>query len=203
MYNLQFVSYTLIHLTASKKMPKQYLISQTLFAGLLLMLALATFSDIKERKIPNALVMFGLLFSLIFQCILSGMAGGLDWILGIGVGFLCFIPLYVLRGMAAGDVKLMMAVGGFLGYPLIIKAVICVFLSGGVIAIVFVIIKGRFKRLFTNMRVMFTDLYIKSTSGVNMADDYVMKNSAGRMPYALAIAVGTLIALYLNSAGSV
>lgn len=183
-------------------MPKQYLISQLLFAGLLLMLALATFSDIKERKIPNALVIFGLLYSLFFQYILSGMAGGFDWILGVSVGFLCFIPLYVLRGMAAGDVKLMMAVGGFLGFPLIIKAVLYVFLSGGVMVVVFVTFKGRFKHLINNLRVMFTDLYIKSTSGVNVADDYVLKNSAGRMPYALAIAAGTLIALFLDTSGS-
>ena len=101
--------------------------------------------------------------------------------------------------MAAGDVKLMMAVGGFLGYPLIIKAVICVFLAGGVIAIVFVLITGRFKRLIKNMRVMLTDIFIKATSGVSVADDYVMKNSAGRMPYALAIAAGTGIALYLET----
>lgn len=166
------------------------------------MLVGAIFTDLIRRKIPNTLVLFGLVISLIGQCFTTQGAGGFNWLAGVTFSFACFIPLYILRGMAAGDVKLMMAVGGFLGFPLIIKAVICVFLSGGIIAIVYVLIKGRFKLLFDNMRVMFTDLYIKSTSGVNVADDYVMKNSAGRMPYALAIAAGTLIALYLDMSGS-
>ena len=64
-------------------------------------------------------------------------------------------------------------------------------------ALIMVLVNGRFKLLISNMRVMFTDFYIKASSGVNVSDDYVMKNSAGRMPYALAIAVGTALALYL------
>ena len=166
------------------------------------MLIAAVLTDLTKRKILNAMILFGLIISFIGQCFTTQGMGGLSWLAGVSIAFAFFIPLYIMRGMAAGDVKLMMAVGGFLGYPLIIKAVVCVFLSGGVIAIMFVIIKGRFKRLFDNMRVMFTDAYIKTTSGVNVADDYVMKNSAGRMPYALAIAIGTLIAIYLDITGS-
>ena len=165
--------------------------------GLIFMLTLAVLFDLKMRKIPNAVVLFGLIYSLVFQYLNFSNVGGLNWLLGILVGFICLFPLYYFRGMAAGDVKLMMAVGGFLGYPLIFKAVAYVFISGGVMALIFILLKGRLGLLTKNMRVMWTDFYIKATSGVNVADDYVMKNSAGRMPYALAIAVGTAIALYL------
>ena len=173
-----------------------------LMIGLLWMLILAVMTDLSTRKIPNSIIVFGLITSLVCQLVTTEGTGGLNWLAGVAVAFACFIPLYVLRGMAAGDVKLMMAVGGFLGYPLIIKAVIFVFLAGGILAISFVIFKGRFKQLIQNMRVMLTDIFIKATSGVNVADDYVMKNSAGRMPYALAIALGTGIALYLETTGS-
>lgn len=167
--------------------------------GLLWMLILAVITDLSARKIPNSIIVFGLIASLVCQLVATQGAGGLNWLAGVALAFACFIPIYLLRGMAAGDVKLMMAVGGFLGYPLIIKAVVCVYLSGSVIAIVFVIFKGRSKHLFQNMQVMLTDAFIKTTSGVNVADDYVMKNSAGRMPYALAIAIGSAIALYLQA----
>lgn len=170
--------------------------------GLLWMLILAVITDLSARKIPNSIVVFGLIASLICQIVAAQGAGGLNWLAGVAVAFACFIPLYVLRGMAAGDVKLMMAVGGFLGYPLIIKAVVCVYLTGGILAIALVLFKGRFNKLIQNMRMMLTDIFIKTTSGVNVADDYVMKNSAGRMPYALAIAIGTAIALYLQITGS-
>ena len=173
------------------------LIKNPLILGLMWMLTLAIITDLSSRKIPNSLIIFGLIASLICQMVALQGAGGLNWLAGVAVGFACFVPLYLLRGMAAGDVKLMMAVGGFVGYPLIIKTAACVFIVGGVMALIMVLINGRFKLLISNMRVMFTDFYIKASSGVNVADDYVMKNSAGRMPYALAIAVGTTIALYL------
>lgn len=173
-----------------------------LMLGLLWMLILAVITDLSVRKIPNSIIVFGLVGSLVCQLVATQGAGGLNWLAGVTFAFACFIPLYVLRGMAAGDVKLMMGVGGFLGYPLIIKAVVCVFLSGGILAIAFVMFKGRFKKLIQNMRLMLTDTFIKATSGVSVADDYVMKNSAGRMPYALAIALGTVIALYLETTGS-
>ena len=178
------------------------LFKNPLMLGLLWMLVLAVVTDLSTRKIPNSIVVFGLIVGLVCQCVATQGAGGGNWLVGVTVAFACFIPLYILRGMAAGDVKLMMAVGGFLGYPLIIKAIVCVFLSGGVMAVGFVILKGRFKHLTQNVRMMLTDLYIKTTSGVSVADDYVMKNSAGRMPYALAIAIGSGIAVYLETTGS-
>ncbi len=178
------------------------LLKNPLMLGLFWMLVLAVMTDSSTRKIPNSIVVFGLIASFICQSMAIEGAGGINWLAGVAVAFACFVPLYVLRGMAAGDVKLMMAVGGFLGYPLIIKAVVCVFLSGGVMAIGFIILKGRFKHLSQNVRLMLTGLYIKTTSGVNVVDDYVMKNSAGRMPYALAIAVGTGIAVYLETTGN-
>lgn len=169
---------------------------------LLWMLIMAIITDLSTRKIPNSIIIFGLVASLLCQVIAIEGAGGLNWLAGVAVAFVCFIPLYLLRGMAAGDVKLMMAVGGFLGYPLIIKAVVCVFLSGGVIAIMYVILKGRIKRLIENMRGMLTDIYIKTISDINVTDGYVMKNSAGQMPYATAIAIGSAIAVYLETTGN-
>ena len=175
-----------------------FLLKNPLLLGLIWMLVLAVITDLTTRKIPNSLIVFGLVASLVCQCVALQGAGGLNWLAGVAVGFTCFIPLYLLRGMAAGDVKLMMAVGGFVGYPLILKAVACVFITGAVMALILVLVKGRFGQLISNMRMMWTDFFIKATSGVNVADDYVMKNSAGRMPYALAIAVGTAITLYLQ-----
>ncbi len=175
------------------------LFKNPLILGVAIMLIVAAISDLNTRKIPNSLIVFGLVASLVCQEVALQGAGTLNWLAGVAVGFVCFIPLYVLRGMAAGDVKLMMAVGGFLGYPLIFKAVACVFISGGVMALIFILAKGRLRLLTKNMRVMWNDFYIKATSGVNVADDYVMKNSVGRMPYALAIAIGTAIAVYLQA----
>jgi prepilin peptidase CpaA len=175
-------------------------LNQPLIAGLLLMLLLAVVTDLNAHKIPNLLVLAGLIVSLLLQVVTSEGAGWINWLSGIAVAFACFIPLYLLRGMAAGDVKLMMAVGGFLGYPLIITAVTYSYLAGGVIAISYVFIKGRFGLLMRNLYMMMLDRFIKTTSGVSMGGEQVLKQSAGSMTYAVAIAVGTLVTLYLELA---
>lgn len=179
------------------------LFNNPLILGLVAMLMLAVVTDLTARKIPNNLILFGLFSSLIGQCFAAQGAGGLNWLAGVAVAFACFIPLYLLRGMAAGDVKLMMAVGGFVGYPFVFTTVAYSYLAGGAIAISYVLFRGRFKQLLQNLYSLMFDQFIKTSSGVDMYDGKVIKQSVGQLPFALAIAVGTLIALYLNTASSV
>lgn len=168
-----------------------------LFLCLFLMLVLAVITDLKDRKIPNKLVLFGLIASLVLQSLSMQVAGSLNWLVGVAVAFACFIPLYLLRAMAAGDVKLMMAVGGFLGYPLILSAVMYSYLAGGLIAIGYVLVMGRFRQLIQNLYALFIGKFIKITSGVSVYDDeQIVKQSVGRMPFALAIALGTFITMF-------
>ena len=172
------------------------ILENPLILGLIAMLLLAVITDLSTHKIPNSLVVFGLTASLIGQCFAAQGAGGLNWLAGVAVAFACFIPFYVLRGMAAGDVKLMMAVGGFLGYPLIITALAYSYLVGGAIAIAYVLIKGRFRQLIQNLYSLIIDQFVKTTSGVDVYDGPVIKQSVGQMPFALAIAIGTFITLF-------
>ena len=167
-----------------------------LISGLVGMLILAVITDLSSRKIPNSLVLFGLIVSLLLQCFVAQGAGGLNWLAGVAVAFACFIPLYLLRGMAAGDVKLMMAVGGFLGYPLIVTAVAYSYMAGGAMAICYVLIKGRFRLLTKNLYSLIIDQFIKTTSGVDVYDGQVIKQSVGQLPFALAIAIGTFVTLF-------
>ena len=172
------------------------LLKNPLMLGLLWMLTVAVITDLSARKIPNSLIVFGLVASLVCQLIAMQGAGGLNWLAGVAVAFACFIPLYILRGMAAGDVKLMMAVGGFLGCPLIITAVAYSYMAGGVIAIAYVLFKGRFRLLVQNLYSLMIDQFIKTTSGVDVYDGKVIKQSVGQMPFALAIAIGTFATLF-------
>lgn len=167
-----------------------------LMLGLLCMLTLAVLTDLYARKIPNSLVLFGLIASLFGQCFFSQGAGGLNWLAAVAVAFACFIPLYILRGMAAGDVKLMMAVGGFLGYPLIVTAIANSYLAGGAIAIGYVLFKGRFRLLIQNLYSLIIDQFVKTTSGVDVYDGQVIKQSVGQLPFAVAIALGTFVTLF-------
>ena len=179
------------------------LINYTLWM-LVFVLFIAIFTDLHKRKIPNLLIAFGLVSSLVGQLLLPHGLGFVQWCIGVLAGFICFLPLYVLRGMAAGDVKLMMVVGGFLGFPLVLTAALYSYAAGGLMAIMIVLTKGRFKQVLHNIKTILTPLYIRVTSGVNIIDELSSKEGAepvsvGRMPYALAIAAGTLLALYFEA----
>ena len=170
------------------------------------MLAIGINTDLRKRKISNQLILFGLASGLAVQLLLLEGIGFMQWCVGVLIGFICFFPLYFLRAMAAGDVKLMMVVGGFVGSPLVLMAAIYSYGAGGVLALVIVLGKGQFKQLIHNLRIMITPFYIKMTSGLDVGDsDGLIRKanleqaSIGRMPYALAIAAGTLLALYFES----
>lgn len=165
---------------------------------LLLLLSLAVITDVTHRKIPNLLIVSGLVTALIGQLFLAGGQGWQAWLLGMLAGFAVFLPLYLLRGMAAGDVKLMMVVGGFLGFPLVLTAALYCYAAGGIMAIIIVLAKGRFKQVTHNIKMILTPLYIRATSGVDVSDGLIKQVSVGRMPYAVAIGAGTLLTLYLK-----
>ena len=165
---------------------------------LILILFIASLSDLFKRKIPNILIIFGLTCGLIVQIFLPQGLGFWNWVIGVFLGFICFFPLYTLRAMAAGDVKLMMVVGGFLGFPLALTAALYSYVAGGIMAIIIVLAKGRLKQVAHNIKMILTPLYIRAISGVDVSDGLIKQVSVGRMPYAVAIGAGTLLTLYLN-----
>jgi prepilin peptidase CpaA len=90
--------------------------SQILIAvPLLAILSFATLSDLREHKVPNVLTFGGAFLAFILQWTLNGGSGLVMAATGWLACLACFLPFYVRGGMAAGDVKLMAAVGAFIG----------------------------------------------------------------------------------------
>ena len=83
--------------------------------GLLIaLLVIAAWSDLKARRIPNWLVLSGILAGLIANGLLPAglglnntfVPGGIGWVAalqGIGLGLAALLPLYLLKAMGAGD----------------------------------------------------------------------------------------------------
>ena len=85
-----------------------------LLTGLLL---IAAVSDYRTRRIPNELVLAGAAAGLLGNTLFSTLPldGFVTALQGLATGLAAFLPLYLLRLMGAGDVKLMAMVGAFLG----------------------------------------------------------------------------------------
>lgn len=175
-------------------------------ASLLSVLAVSVITDLRSRRVPNLLVIGGLFIALILQSIgapgpgileLPGSAiGVLSALTGVAVGFAALFPLYALRAMGAGDVKLMMIVGAFLGPLQTLGVVVLTFAAGGVLAISMALWQRSFRQLVLNLRFMLTTSAVSAASGTSPKFE-PLQQTAGRMPYAVAIAAGTLLQLYL------
>jgi prepilin peptidase CpaA len=155
--------------------------------------------DLHARRIPNVLVLVGLALAFAVQWNLHGAGEGSHrWILGLLTGGGLFFPLYLLRGMGAGDVKLMAAVGAFVGPEPALEIVLVTCVIGGVWALAAVVFKGAVKSVGTNM------LAILLSRGGQCASLFetgkgAAPPSVGSLPYGVAIALGTLSIMILHT----
>ena len=168
---------------------------------LAILLGLAAWQDIKQHRIPNKIVFVGVVLGFMFNGLLpqglgfnSPAPGGLGWLAaltGLGMGLAVLLPFYWLRAMGAGDVKLMAMVGAFLGPGQVLGALLGTFLIGGVMALAVALRVGAVRRLLGNVKFLLLDGVIKvSTGQVPTMED--LPQSVGKLPYAVAITVGTL-----------
>ncbi len=161
---------------------------------LALIIGAATLTDIRSHRIPNVLSLGGMALGLALQFWTQGAAGMLAGLGGIGIGLLIFIPFYALGGMAAGDVKLMGAVGAFLGPVETLLAVAFTLMAGGVLAFfVLVIRNGALDFLRRYLSIAHCLLVTGRISYIPPAQG---EAAMTRFPYALAILTGTAAALW-------
>lgn len=79
--------------------------------------------DLRRRKIPNLLIGIGFITTMALRYVVADLESAVSGILGGIVALVLTLPLYWLRGMAAGDVKALMVLGSMVGVasaPLVI-----------------------------------------------------------------------------------
>jgi prepilin peptidase CpaA len=169
-------------------------------ALLLLFLAAAVITDLRARIIPNALVLAGALIGLLLAGLHPQGIGFLSSLSGLALGLAIFLPMYLLRAMGAGDVKLMAMAGGFLGPAAIAEAGLWVLLTGGALALMFALRRSVAHRMAANLREMFFSA-AASVQIRTMPDFSAGPQTAARLPYAVAIALGVAAFLLARHLG--
>ncbi|WP_047551902.1 A24 family peptidase [Methylotenera sp. G11] len=155
------------------------------------LLLLATREDMRSHRIPNRLVLAGVVLGLALNGLLPGGLGWLAALKGLALGLAVLLPIYLLRAMGAGDVKLMGMVGAFLGAGDLIGALIATLIAGGVMALVAALWSRQFLNLLLNIRGMLLGGLLRMSTGrPPLMND--MPLSVGQLPYAVAITTGTL-----------
>jgi prepilin peptidase CpaA len=155
-----------------------------------LMLAIAVYGEVKERKIPNWLTFSGMSLGLLLSAI-QGMDAFGSSLLGLALGFGLLFVFYVFGGFGGGDVKLMGAAGALLGFHLVTVALIYTALLGAVMAVLMLIWrKDAWTRICLRLR-QFAPWKQNGVAKVTALDPI-------EVPYGIPIALGCLLALMVE-----
>jgi len=158
-------------------------------------LVLAVVSDLATARIPNWLTITAAVGACVWHAIVAGRAGLLFSVAGWVVGIALLLVPWLLGGLGAGDAKLMGVVGAFLGPKGCFVAFLGTALVGGVAAIALLAWHGAFRSTCRRWLRMGSLL----TLGQPGYEPPTASESALRLRYALAIAVGTIGVLLLGS----
>jgi len=166
--------------------------SESILVLLITGLLLAVVIDLREHRIPNWLVSCLVVGGIALQFWFYQWHGLLTAFLGLTVGLFCFLPFHVFGALGAGDVKLLAAVGALIGPNLVFLAAMLTILCGGVIAIAYITFKGGLPKMLSRYGSMLFFLVVRQPQYIPPAPG----EAAGlRFPYAIAIAVGTTLAV--------
>ena len=148
----------------------------------------ATWTDLKTRRVPNALTFPALLAGIAVHAVMQGRTGALSAVLGMLVAGALFLPGWLMGWKGAGDVKLMAAVGAWVGFPQAVIAALVSFIAGGVIALIEAARRKVLTRSVFNAGVMGAWVLSRGSGGPPVT-------SGERFPFALAVLAGAVTAM--------
>jgi prepilin peptidase CpaA len=169
---------------------------------LAILVTTAAVFDIRSRRIPNWLVLAGLVAGFAWNTAFSpGWTGLARAAEGCGLGFILYFPLYLLRARGAGDVKLLASVGAITGPGNCFWIFFLTAILGGVIALLLLMFRGRVRRTLFNVAWIMRDMMHLRAPYQSSEELDVTTSKGMRLPHAAMIAVGTVAFLFLAQHG--
>lgn len=161
----------------------------------------AVWFDVRERRLPNVLTVSALAAALLLRVPqgLDALGGGL---LGALLAFGLALPFFLIGGLGGGDVKLLTAVGAFLGPRDIWFALFVMSMVGGVMAILVILKNRAIGQTAVNLRVIFSTMGSGMFTGWKKGGESksaVTLDTPGvlTVPYGVAIAAGALTSWFV------
>jgi prepilin peptidase CpaA len=150
--------------------------------------------DLATRRIPNELTFGAALAGLCVHAYVAGWSGAGLSLAGWLVGVAFFFPFFALGGMGAGDVKLLGAIGAWLGPAETVWVALFSGMAGGVMAVFVAAFSGYLSQAFSNVWGLL--LYWR-IAGVRPAPDLMLSSHRGpRLAYALPVLAGLVVSLW-------
>lgn len=156
----------------------------------------ASWIDYTQHRVPNWLNAALAALGFAAQAWFFGGDGLTSGALGLLVGFATLILPWLMGGMGAGDVKLMMAIGVWLG-PWLTFVSFCVgAVIGGAIAVVMILSTGRLWQAYGNLATIAVKVTSRSTLFSEFGSAKSFGDTSQLLPYGVPLTIGTLIVFF-------
>jgi prepilin peptidase CpaA len=175
------------------------MLNQVAIWGLALLVAIwAGWLDWRFRRIPNWLTVSGFFLGLAINAALLGWVGIKGGLEGAGIALAVLIVPVILRGIGAGDLKLMIALGACLGPLKFLNVLLASIFIAGFMAIIEIVRRHRIKQTFSNLWVLIRAFV---TFGMGARESLVTLDDPGslRLPFGVAIALAMVLVVFANS----
>ena len=178
---------------------------------MLLVLAVATFTDLRSRRVPNWLVLPFLLAGIVispWRHDWDGNSHSFGWhglgpigwhgvgqcFAGMGLGLLLYGVPFFMGWTGGGDVKLCTAIGAWIGPVQMIWSVFFTSLAGGLMILCWI----TYHKVFRNLLLKAGGLvFAGKQNGMSGQPEAAINDLLKRhMPYVPAIAVGTMMSFF-------
>jgi prepilin peptidase CpaA len=171
--------------------------TMTIIAAMTLTIALvACVTDIRSRRIPNVLTFGAAVAGLLFHLATGGRDAGFDSAMGYLAGTAIFLPFFLLGGMGAGDIKLLAALGAWIGPHDVLWLAAYTSITGGVFAVGLGLMRGYLRTALRNVLNLVQFWWL---TGFRPHPEVTLERGAGpRLAYAIPIFIGTAVTLWVR-----
>jgi prepilin peptidase CpaA len=177
---------------------RTFVVNQGIAAGavFLTVLLLASWTDVRSRRIPNLITVTGMLAGLAFHAA-RGVGPLGAGVLGLSLAFLVALPFFMNGALGGGDAKLLMVVGAFFGPVDFLYAALAIALAGGALALYEAARQGALRPMLASCgRLVF---WWVSTGGRHSGGSASAHPLA--VPYGLAISTGSVFWWLIRTGG--
>lgn len=156
----------------------------------------ASVCDLRARRLPNVLTLGSAVAGVLFSATAGGLSGFAWSLAGWAVGCALLLPFFLVRGLGAGDVKLLAAFGAWLGPVTVLWVAAYGGIAGGILAVLVSLSRGYFTQMIHNVRHIL--MYWRVFGPRPVPDLTLADSKSPRLPYAVPLAMGTVVALWLK-----
>lgn len=132
---------------------------------LIVLLVCASVMDCLYEKIPNSFIILGIILGITYRILLLGETNYLNILVGFMLPVILLFPVFFIRAMGAGDIKLLAVISLFIGTKGILLSTGYAIAFGAAFALLKMLVsknlKKRFRYLFGFIKKLFAGGFIE------------------------------------------